>query len=232
MFRISYTGGVKKLALLLSVSLLLCVLAGSAHAVSTSALVQEVSRSQRDGQRVVNFWWLPLEYWLAAAKERKQPAQELDTIRKLFRNYLILAVIDAELQGDRKLDPATLAEIGPNIDVRRNGAKVEVLHEVDPRVARRVAELSYSLKVSLGLLGPALRIFFLPNIDDQGRPVLHGAASGDLELTYAMGEDAEPLKFFWYAPLTSVAGPTPCPEGGEPLEAHWTYCPWHGVKVR
>ena len=168
----------KHLALSLSVSLLLCVLAGSAQAGSTSALVQDVSRSQRDGQRVVNFWWLPLEYWLAAAKERKQPAQELDTIRKLFRNYLILAVIDAELQGDGKLDPATLAETGPNIDVRRNGAKVELLHQVDPRVARRVPELSYSFKVSLGLLGPALLIFFLPNVDDRGRPVLHGAASG------------------------------------------------------
>ncbi len=222
----------KTCALWLSVSLPLSFLAGSAHSATTSALAQELSRSRQIERRVVSFWWLPVEYWVAAAQELKKPAQEIDTVRKLFRNYLIIAVLDASLGSNGKLDPATLAEIGPRLEVRRNGKSVGLLHKVDPRVADLIRELSYLLKSSLAVLGPGLRIFLLPNVDDQGRPLLHGATAGQLTISYEQGEDEEPFEFSWHAPLSSLAGPTPCPEGGEPLEAHWTYCPWHGVKVR
>ncbi len=215
----------------LLVSLSLFVAAGSAHASGTSALAQELTRSQQVDKRVVNVWWLPLEYWLAAAQQLKKTAQEIDDVRKLCRYYLIIAVLDARMRDDGKLEPATHAEIGPQLEIRRNGKPVDILHDVDPRVARRVGELSYLLKSSLSMLGMGLRIFFLPNIDDDGRPLLQGASRGLLTIRYAQGEEEDAFEYVWHAPLTALAGPQSCPEGGESLEAHWTYCPWHGVKV-
>ena len=216
----------------LLVSLSLFVVAGSAHASGTSALAQELTRSQQANKRVVNVWWLPLEYWLAAAQELKKPAQEIDDVRKLFRYYLIIAVLDARVLDDGKLEPATHAEIGPHLQIRRNGEPVEILRDVDPRVARRVGELSYLLKTSLSMLGVGLRIFFLPNIDDDGRPLLQGASNGTLMIRYEQAEDEDALEYLWHAPLTSVAGSVRCPEGGEELEAHFKFCPWHGIKLR
>ena len=220
----------RTLGLLISLSLF--VAADSAHASGTSALAQELTRSQQVNKRVVNVWWLPLEYWLAAAQELKKPAQEIDDVRKLFRYYLIIAVLDARVLDDGKLEPATHAEIGPHLQIRRNGKPVEILRDVDPRVARRVGELSYLLKTSLSMLGVGLRIFFLPNIDDDGRPFLQGASRGLLTIRYAPGEDEDAFEYVWHAPLTAVAGPQTCPDGGESLEAHWAYCPWHGIKLR
>ncbi len=217
--------------LCLWVLLLPLVPTDAADAATTSAIAQELSRSQQESKRVVNFWWLPVEYWLAAAQELKQPPEEIDSVRKLFRNYLIIAVLDARVRADSKLEPATHAEIAPRLEIRRNGQPVEILRDVDPRVARRVGELSYLLKTSLSMLGVGLRIFFLPNIDDRGRPLLQGVSTGQLTITYARDEGADAFEFDWRAPLTSLAGPQTCPEAGESLEAHWIYCPWHGVKV-
>ena len=220
----------RTLGLLISLSLF--VAADSAHASGTSALAQELTRSRQVNKRVVNVWWLPLEYWLAAAQELKKPAQEIDDVRKPFRYYLFIAVLDARVLDDGKLEPATHAEIGPHLQIRRNGKPVEILRDVDPRVARRVGELSYLLKTSLSMLGVGLRIFFLPNIDDDGRPLLQGASRGLLTIRYAPGEDEDAFEYVWHAPLTAVAGPQTCPDGGESLEAHWAYCPWHGIKLR
>lgn len=204
----------------------------SSAAQSSVALAQELGRSRQVSGRIVSAWWLPLEYWLAMAEDRKKTAEEREAIGKLLRNYLIIAILDAKFGADGKLDPATHAQIGPKLEIRRNGERVELLHDIDPRVARHIAELSYVLEASLALLRPALRIFFLPNIDDGGQPLLHGASTGQLLIRYAQDPESEPLEFRWRAPLTALAGSTRCPEGGEPLEAHWSYCPWHGVKAR
>ena len=204
---------------------------GGAQA-STAQVAQEVLRSGNEGRRVVNFWWLPVEYWVESARELKKSGDEIDDIRRLFELYMVIAVIDAEVGADGTLEAATHAMIGPALRVRRNGADVEILRQIDPKVARLVGELSYVLKASLSVLGQGLRIFFLPNIDDDARPVLHGASKGELEVFYSLGSAAQkPRSFLWRAPLTSIAGPTSCPKDGEELEASWKYCPWHGVKL-
>ena len=100
--------GTSLLALLTALSL--CPLA---QAASSAAIAQETARSVRVEGRIVQFWWLPLEYWLAAATERETPAAELETGRRLFRNYLILAVVDTyhSLVSDRAYRPGVGAAV-------------------------------------------------------------------------------------------------------------------------
>jgi hypothetical protein len=223
----------KRQRLVLFASILFFGLADSAYATNLGAVAQEVIRARQEGNRIINFWWLPLEYWIEAARELKKPTEEIDTVRRLFRSYLVIGVLDAEVHGDGTFDAATHALIGPAVEVRRNGTKVEILRDIDPKVARLTGELSYFLSTSLTFLSSGLRLFFLPNVDDKARPILQGLSSGELEITYARGSaPGNPLKFHWRTPLSSVAGHNTCPEGGEALEASWRYCPWHGIRVR
>ena len=217
----------------LGVLLPLLAFAWSGAQASTAQVAQEVLRSESQGRRILNLWWLPVEYWVESARELKKSSDEINDIRRLFELYMVIAVIDAEVRTDGSLDAATHTIIGPALRVRRNGADVKILRQIDPKVARLVGELSYLLKASLSVLGQGLRIFFLPNIDDDARPILHGASSGELEVLYSRGSAAQkPRSFLWHAPLTSVAGPIACPKGGEQLEASWKHCPWHGVKLQ
>lgn len=211
---------------------LLVTALGTSASAGTGTIAQEVMRSSQLEKRLVHIWWLPVEYWIDAARELRKSADDIDDVRKLFRNYLMIAILDAELKDDGSFEPATHSQIGPELEVRRNGDPIELLHRIDPRVARWTGELSYLLRTSLGPLGPGLRIFFLSNVDDGGRPLLQGGSRGTLEIRYTRAADAShPLRYRWHAPLTAVAGAHTCPEGGEPLDASWLYCPWHGVRV-
>ena len=203
-----------------------------AASVTSGAIAQELSRTWQDGKRVLNFWWLPVEYWEAAARELKKPEAEIETIHKIFRNYILVGVIDADLGGDGKVIGATHLQIAERLDVRRNGEPVDFLTQVDPRLQERIPELSYVLRASLSLLGNSLRIMALPNITDEGQTILGATQNGELLASYQVVEGNQPLEFYWYAPITALAGAKRCPQGGERLEASWVYCPWHGVKVR
>ena len=66
---------------------------------------------------------------------------------------------------------------------------------------------------------------------DAGQPVVSAAREGRLEMHYLVSGESEPRVLVWRPPLTSVLGPMTCPKGGEPLEANWKFCPWHGVPL-
>jgi hypothetical protein len=222
----------RRLAILFA-PILILGLVTSAGAIDLNSVAEEVSREEQIDRRIVKIWWFPVEYWVEAGRQLKKSSEEIDRIRRLFRNYLLIGILDAEVSQDGLFDAATPSDIGPELEVRRNGVKIEILRDIDPKVARLTHELSYFAKASLLGLSSGLRIFFLPNLDKKGRPILQGLSSGELEVAYARKADAqEPFRFFWRTPLTSVAGSSTCPEGGELLEAHWLYCPWHGIRVR
>ncbi len=224
----------RRALILIGLVLLIGAPARAAHADTTTATITaEVGRTRQIERHVVSLWWLPLEYWVQAARELKKTPEQVDMVRRTFRNYVILAILDAESRTDGSFVFSSHSVLAPRLEVRRNGTGLELLHEIEPSVATLTSDLSYFLTASLGALSQGLKLFFLPNVDRQGRPILQGISSGRLDVLYRHGgENASPLRFHWHAPLTSVAGSRSCPEGKEPLEASWIYCPWHGVRVR
>lgn len=190
----------------------------------------ETSRTKKIGRRLFSAWWLPVEYWVASARELRKGASQIDEVRSLLQSYVVIALIDATIQADGTMHFATLEDTSARIALVRNGKEISPPPRIDPGLPRILPELSYFMTVSLGPLGRGLRLVMLPNIDDQGRPLTSGSIPGDVEVRYRPKGEA-PIGFSWKAPLTSVVGPTRCPRGGEDLQASWRYCPWHGVPL-
>jgi hypothetical protein len=180
------------------------------------------------GASPASLWWLPVEYWEAAARELGKPGDTIDRVRKLLRNYVVVGLVDAEVSADGTLSYATLAKGRESLVLVRDGKELRPVKNLDPEIGRILPELSYFMTTGLGVMSRGLRLVLFPNIDDQGRPILSGTRRGKLTGRYRT-RDAEPVTVEWRAPLTSVAGPRRCPAGGESLEASWSYCPWHGV---
>jgi hypothetical protein len=207
------------------------LLAAPVQAATPGEISQETLRSAPKGGRVLQAWWLPPEYWVASAEKQGWPEEKLADLRDRIAHYFVLGVIDATLDG-AQLAFAEHPEVVKRISVERNGEAVEPLRIFDPSLAQTVPQLSYFLRVSLGPLQQGMKLLFFPNLNAEGEPILLGSREGEVRVRYRPGGDAAPTEFLWRSPLTSIVGPTSCPEGGEPLEASWKFCPWHGVKLK
>lgn len=214
----------------IALALLLVISAGPVFAQDSSEILHETARTYRAGRRLVQMWWLPVDYWVAAAEERKKTPAEIDEIRQLFRNYTLIAALDADLRPDGSHDALSTAEIVRRMEVQINGNQQLVMRQVDERLQELAPELSYVLRLSLVNLGSGLHVLPLPNVMEDGRLVLRSDEPGKLRVRYRAVPDVDPIEFWWHTPLTSVVGAKRC-KSGEQAEASWQYCPWDGSKV-
>lgn len=214
-------------------SLLVSVLAPApARAGNSSEIAAETARTIQEGTtRVASFWWLPPEYWIDAAREMGLSAEDQAKVQKFFPNYIIVGVIDADVSEKHKPLIAGIAEIVARTQFTRDGEEVPVLREVAPEVSALVPKLVYLLKASMGRLGEGLRLLPLANISAKGEPILSSAKPGVLGAAFRFKEGGPVHELRWHAPLTAVAGAKRCPKDGEAMDASWSYCPWHGVKL-
>ena len=203
---------------------------GPVFAQDSSEILHETARTYRAGRRLVQMWWLPVDYWVAAARERKKTPAEIDEIQQLFRNYTLIGALDADLRPDGSHDALSTAEIVRRMEVEIDGHPQQVMRQVDERLQELAPELSYVLRLSLVNLGSGLHILPLPNLREDGRLVLRSSEPGKLRVRYRAVPDVDPVEFWWHTPLTSIAGAKRC-KSGERAEASWQYCPWDGSKV-
>lgn len=217
-----------RLAVLAGALALVC--AGPLPAAQTAEIAQEGARTHQLGQRVVQLWWLPVEYWEQAARELGWGDAEVVALRERLELYTVICVLDAQIDG-YEFRFAEHLEIAERLEASLGGERLLALRRWDPLLTSRLPDLSYTLKVSLGPLGPGLRLLLFPNVDAAGRPALDGSRPGLLRVRYALGEGKEPLELFWRAPFTAIAGGRRDPTTGEPLEASWRFNPWTGEPV-
>jgi hypothetical protein len=212
---------------------LLLALAGAAGAANSTQIQAESQRNLEGGAgRIATFWWLPLEYWQACAQELGLSEEERAKIGPMFRDYIIVGVVDAKITVETKqAELRSTPEIVARAKFFRNGEPVEVLREVPPELQSIVYPLSSFMRASLRGLGDGLRLLPLANVDPKGNPILGGASPGQLRVEYRFEETGPAQSVYWHAPFTAISGTRTCPKGGEPLEASFEFCPWHGVKA-
>ena len=221
------------LSLVSAIAALVAVAPAAARAANSTAILRETARIvESGGPRIANFWWLPIEYWQECARELALPEEERAKIEPMLRDYILVAALDAKVSAEKKgADLATTGDMVAHAKFYRNGEQVEVLREVAPGVPELLPKLVYLLRSSLGPLGEGLHVLPLPNVDAKGNRILTGASTGELKLEYRFDDSGPVQTLYWHAPFTAIAGPKTCPKGGEPLEASFEFCPWHGVKV-
>jgi hypothetical protein len=217
--------------LLTALAALSLLSAQAARAASSSEIAAETARLVQEHGHVANFWWLPPEYWILAAKELELTDSEQATVAKVFRDYTIIAALDADVTEKKAANMAPIADVVKHAHFTRGGETLEVLREVNPEVSKLVPTLVYLLRSSMGQLGGGMRLLPLSNLDAKGNPVFTADQRGELVLDYRLRDDGPVHQVRWHAPLSSVVGEHKCPKGGEALEASWSYCPWHGVKI-
>lgn len=197
---------------------------------SSASISAETRESRRSGDHVLTFWWLPVEYWTASARELKKSAEQVERARELLQSYVVLAMVDARVYPDGRLDYRDMEGVRDSLRLTRDSREIPPLSRLDPEVARILPELAYFMTAGLGVMSGGLRLVLFPNIDREGEPISSGSTEGKVAARYEPEGDA-PISLVWPSPLTSVAGPRLCPRGGEALEASWAYCPYHGVPV-
>lgn len=204
---------------------------GVAHAQSTSEISQETARTVKGGARAATFFWLPVEYWVASARESGAEPEKVERVRALFRDYLMIGVVDVEIDADGTPRFKTIADVVRRTRIERDGQVVPVLREVNPDLARLAPDLVYVLRKSLGFIGDGLRLLPLSNVNDEGERVISAAREGEVEVEFRFELDSEAHVLVWRAPLTSIVGPQRCPVGAEELDAAWKFCPYHGARL-
>lgn len=210
---------------------LLLVWASTALGARTSEVAQEGARTRQLDKRVVQVWWLPVEYWEAAARELGWPEEEIRVVRERFELYTFLGVIDARVGKDHQFEFRDHVHLAGRIGPIRDGGRVEALRSWDPVVTKRLPDLTYLLRGSLGAMRSGLRLLLYPNLDANGKPELSGAREGTLHVRYDIDE-GPPLDFFWHGPFTAVAGPIRDKATDEAYDASWKFNPWTGEKLR
>lgn len=203
---------------------------GGGSAASTDEVTKEVSRSLRIGDRYVSFWWLPVEFWIASARELKRDPALVEEVRRLYSNYTMIAAFDIRVRPDGSADALSTAEIVRRSEFEVNGASFDVLNEVDPRLQEYSPDLLYAFRSSMAGLGAGLRLLPLPNVGRDGTPILGGTREGFLRVTYKAVADSAAADFWWHSPLSATAGPKRC-KRGDPAEASWKFCPWDGSEL-
>ncbi len=211
--------------------LLLLFGAPGARAASTSAIAQEVARTTQLEKRFVSVWWLPAEYWEAAARELGWKADRVAEVRERMSLYAVIGIVDASLTPDKRFAFAETPAIADRLTLRLGGAPLSALRKLDPALMQPMPELTYLLRTSLAGLAKGLTFMFFPNVDSGGKPLIRGAESGAVQLRYAV-DGRDPLVFYWHAPLTAIAGAHRDPTTGEALEASWRFNPWTGEKIQ
>lgn len=219
----------RRLAMLLLATALL--MPSAAQAAGTSDIIAETARNYHGKAHIVNFWWLPMQYWASAARALGKTEVEINQVRALYANYTMLAVVDVKIAPDGAMDALSIAEIVRRLDIYVNGTPFEVLHQVDVKLQEMSPELTYVLRTSLAEVGRGLRLLPLANLGADGKPILRATSDGVLRLTYRATPGEDPIEFWWHSPLTSIVGGNKCKGTGAPMEASWTHCPWGGAPV-
>ena len=224
----------KRIAAFLLLALAAALPARDGRAANSSQIQAEAVRTvEGGGGRFAYFWWLPLEYWEACGRDLGLTAEEEAKVAPLFRDYIMVAVVDARVTADvKKTELKPTADIVARTRFLRNGEPVEVLKEVGPELPEVAYRLVYLMRSSLPGLGDGLRLLPLANVDPKGNPILTGSTPGELEIEFRFEEGGPVYKRYWHAPFTAIAGEKTCPKGGEALEASFEFCPWHGVKAK
>jgi hypothetical protein len=208
--------------------LVLLVLAAPLRAATTSEIADETSRKFRGDNHLVTFWWLPVDYWVAAAREAGKTEAEVQAIAALYDKYTLIGALDVQFRPSGEFDALSTAEIVRRLEIFVDDVPFEVLKQVDPILQQMAPELTYAFQVSLVELGRGLRLLPVANVNAAGESILSGGKPGVLRVRYKAEPGQSPIELWWHAPLTAVKGKQRCPGSGAPMEANWKFCPWNG----
>jgi hypothetical protein len=222
----------KKAVILL---LVLCVcLPGTGWAqerkVNLGDLIRETQQQNLSPEKMSIIWWIPLQFWQISLKQNGALSNEaIDKLLSVLRPYLFLVVAEGNVGpvgGITYKSEETLRTGLKVLDARGRSYEPLPSDKVSEDVNNFVQMMRPILSGGMGPFGENLRFFLFPARDSAGVEIADAVSDNDFDVQ--LGE----RRFHWRLPLGSLLPPKVCPDDGELLNGAWTYCPWHGTKLK
>ena len=196
--------------------------------VDLAELIRETQKQSADSSSLELVWWMPIEFW-QASMGTELSAEQREQVIGLLRPYLMFAVVDGTIGplGGVTFSPEpTVRSQIKLFDVKGRSYAPLPEEKISADVKNLFQIMRPMLQNIIGRLGENLHFFVFPAVDETGARIGDPRSEGALEVQ--LGE----RRFRWRLPLGSLLAPKLCPEDGEELNGAWTYCPWHGVKLK
>jgi hypothetical protein len=210
--------------------LLLTPPARAQHKVDLAQLVRETQQQSGEARNLAFVWWIPVEFWqVSLSANGALTPQQIERFSKVVSAYFIVAAVDGTI------GPMGGAEFSSESDLRARIRLVDAKgrsyapiadDKISPDMRNFTQIMRPMLTNLMGSFGASIRFFMFPARDAEGREIANARADGSFDVM--IGD----RRFHWRLPLGSLMEPKVCPEDGEVLNGAWSYCPWHGTKLK
>jgi hypothetical protein len=210
--------------------LLLAPPARAQHKVDLAQLIRETQQQSGEPRNLAFVWWIPVEFWeVSLTANGALTPQQIERFSKVVGAYFIVAAVDGTIGPMGGADFISEPDLRAKIKLvdSKGRSYVPIADEKISSDMRNLTQVMRPMFTNLmGPLGANIRFFMFPTRDAEGREIANPRAAGSFDVM--LGE----RRFHWRLPLGSLVEAKVCPEDGEVLNGAWSYCPWHGTKLK
>lgn len=198
--------------------------------VNVADLILETQQQSMESEKVSIVWWIPLDFWRVNLEaDPSVTDQQAKEFLGVLEPYLVVVVVDSKigpLGGATFTAEQTLRSRLQVIDSRGRSYLPLADEKISADAKNFTQMMRPLLASSMGQLGENMVFFLFPARDDAGKAIADPLGEDDFEIR--LGEE----RYSWRLPLGSLMPPKVCPDDGEVLNGAWSYCPWHGTKLK
>ena len=219
------------LPLVVVLALALAAPASAEHKVQLTDLIKDLQQQGQQADDLSLVLWMPVEFWQAsfAANDVPISSKQVEEFISVLRPYLMVAALDGKLGPLGAPTFVSEQVLRAQIKVVDSNGR-SYLPLADDKIAADVKNLVQIMRpIFINLMGPMgenIRFFMFPARDADGKEIANATSQGSFDIL--IGD----RRFHWRLPLGSVLARKVCPEDGEALSGAWSFCPWHGTKLK
>jgi hypothetical protein len=207
-------------------------LAGSARAqnaaIDLASFAQELQRTEAEAGQFKMVWWIPTEYWQESFRQAPMTQAQKDAFVKAVDDYIIVAIVDANITPLAGLDARSLNDIRANLSIKVGDSQIS-MPLADEAIANETRSLMAVMKPAfanmLGQFGKGMELVCFKGKDEQGRRLLDPRGNGMLNVTY------KNKRYSWRLPLGSLLPPKYDAQTGEKYPGNYVFSPFTGAKL-
>jgi hypothetical protein len=201
------------------------------EAPSLDEILKETQKGVTNKGHVGFIWWIPTEFWEAAAIKHGSTPEHAEQTFKPLRRYLVVAVAIGTM-GIGNVNWYNEQIIRAGVMVKDlEGTVYSPLTDLSGDAKGLVTIFKPMLSNLLGPMGQNVQLLFFPASSANGKPIADPRHEGGFTIGFIYPEARVESQYEWRLPLTSLSPPKYCPVGKERVKSDWKYCPWHGNKL-
>ena len=199
------------------------------HVVNINSLVEDTQISTGEADEIKLYWWIPVEFWKATfTNDPSMTEKGMEEVVDLLSPYSMFAVVEGTVGMFGGVTYTSYDDIFDIISIQSNDSekKYPILSEdIHPDIESLMLTFKPILTGMMGPLGENMHFFVFSDIDKDDR-ICDPFNTG--KITLNLGDE----QYSWRTPLGSLLPSKTCPVDQEILSGAWTFCPWHGEKLK